>query len=92
MQQRGNKYLRVSVSDDQYKLDLDDAPIHPKNDYLGKSQGVQIAVDRKSALVLPAGIIVDYINTKADRGFKFTSPKSEPPDRSLSLSMMPDQS
>src|SRR5262249_8396444 len=77
------KYLRVSVSPDfEYKLDLD-RQMDPKDDYLGESRGVSIVVDRKSALLLPPGITVDF----PGKGFSFFAPEVEqsPPDTSVSL-------
>jgi Fe-S cluster assembly iron-binding protein IscA len=82
-----SRYLRVSVSDDhQYKLDLD-PNMDPRDDYLGESRGVPVVVDRKSSLLLPAGITVDFVDANGERGFKFISPEADrdPPDTSVSL-------
>ncbi len=68
--------LRVSVSGDQIKLDLD-PDTDPKGDLLSESRGVPVAVDRESAALLPAGIVVDYIDEGGTAGFKFASPGSD---------------
>jgi Fe-S cluster assembly iron-binding protein IscA/pimeloyl-ACP methyl ester carboxylesterase len=81
------RYLRASVSDDyQYKLDLDEQ-VDAKDDYLGESRSVPIVVDRKSSLLLPAGIVVDFVHEGGETGFKFTSPEPDQstPDTSISL-------
>jgi Fe-S cluster assembly iron-binding protein IscA/alpha/beta superfamily hydrolase len=87
MQDHRAKYLRVSVSDNyQYKLDLDQR-MDPKEDYLVESQGVPVVVDRKSSLLLPIGICVDFVDANGITGFKFISPEPQqgPPDTSVSL-------
>jgi len=80
------KYLRVRVADgEQFKLDLE-SQTDPKADLRGESRGVTVVVDRKSAAVLPAGIVLDYLDEGGTRGFKFSSPGSDrPPDTSVSL-------
>jgi Fe-S cluster assembly iron-binding protein IscA len=79
------KYLRVYVSPRyEYKLDLDER-MNPKEDYLGESRGVPVVVDRKSSLLLPAGIMVDFSDEGGRPGFLFRAPKQEPPDTSVSL-------
>ena len=59
------KYLRVRVADgEQFKLDLE-SQTDPKADLRGESRGVTVVVDRKSAAVLPAGIVLDYLDVNA---------------------------
>lgn len=80
-------YLRASIGkNNEYKLDIDQQ-MDPDDDYLGESQGVRIVVDRKSSLLLPVGIVVDYVREDGHTGFKFLPPEydREPPDTSLSL-------
>jgi Fe-S cluster assembly iron-binding protein IscA/pimeloyl-ACP methyl ester carboxylesterase len=87
LKEHGAKYLRVSVSDDhRFKLDLDEQ-MDPKADYLSESRGIPIVVDRKSSLLLPFGIRVDFAEEKGKPGFKFISPESDmdSPDTSKSL-------
>src|SRR5262249_44070497 len=56
------QYLRLSVTDDhEYKLDLD-PQMDPEKDLLGESGGVVIVVDRQSAMLVPLGIVVDFID------------------------------
>jgi Fe-S cluster assembly iron-binding protein IscA len=80
------KYLRVSISDGRLKLDLDPTT-DPKEDLLSESRSVAVLVDRRSAALLPVGIVVDYIDEEGTRGFKFASPGGDQvqPDTSVSL-------
>ena len=80
------KYLRVRAADDGFKLDLD-AQTDPQEDLLGQSRGVPVVVDRKSAAVLPVGVVVDYIDEGGTKGFKFASPGADQvsPDVTLTL-------
>ncbi len=83
----GGKYrfLRVRVTDDlERKVDID-IEADPANDYLGESRGIEIAVDRKSAALLPKGIQLDY--SAQDGGFLFIAGEYEasPPDTSRTL-------
>lgn len=82
----GVKYLRVSVSGDQFKLDMD-PQTDAAEDLASTSRGVPIVVDRTSAAGLPFGIIVDYIDDEAAKGFRFASPGSDQdqPDTNVSL-------
>src|SRR5690606_9024844 len=72
--------------DHEYKLDLDEH-MDPAEDHLGESLGVPVVVDRKSALLLPIGITVDFVNEGGRKGFSFSAPQPErgEPDTSLSL-------
>jgi Fe-S cluster assembly iron-binding protein IscA/dienelactone hydrolase len=86
-QHGGAGYLRVSVNaDNEYKLDLD-PQMDPKDDILIESQGVKVVVDRKTSLLLPPGIKVDYVASGKKTGFKFISPEEDagPADTSVSL-------
>src|SRR6185437_11558538 len=47
-----SQFLRVSVVDGAFKLDLD-PETNPEKDYLGESQGVKVVVDRETALSVP---------------------------------------
>jgi Fe-S cluster assembly iron-binding protein IscA/pimeloyl-ACP methyl ester carboxylesterase len=80
------KYLRVTASDDRLKLDLD-SHTDPKEDVLNESRGVSVVVDRKSAAILPVGIVVDYLDEGGTKGFKFASPggDQDQPDTSVLL-------
>jgi Fe-S cluster assembly iron-binding protein IscA len=84
MPEKGATYLRLSVRDGGgYKLDLD-AFMNPDEDYLGESREVPIVVDRKSALLLPVGTVVDYLDDA--KRFKISGPRDEAsPDTSVSL-------
>jgi Fe-S cluster assembly iron-binding protein IscA/alpha/beta superfamily hydrolase len=80
------KCLRVRVADDKFKLDLDTVT-DAKLDFQSQSRGVPIAVDRKSASILPVGIVVDYVEDGDTKGFRFHSPGygQATPDRNLTL-------
>jgi Fe-S cluster assembly iron-binding protein IscA/alpha/beta superfamily hydrolase len=67
------KYLRVTVADDKFKLHQD-AASDAKLDLRGQSRGVTVVVDRASAAILPAGVVVDYIEDGDTKGFRFRSP------------------
>src|SRR5262249_2130488 len=84
---REAKYLRVSVSDDRLKLDLD-TQMDPKEDLLGESRGVPVVVDRKSAAILPVGSVVDYIDEDGTRGFKPASPGADEAKTDTSVSLV----
>jgi Fe-S cluster assembly iron-binding protein IscA/alpha/beta superfamily hydrolase len=87
MKKHQMKYLRVSTSEGyRFKLDLE-TQTDPKEDYLGESRGVPVVVDRKSAQLLPVGIIVDFVTEGGATGFKFLSPEPEkgPRDKPVSL-------
>jgi Fe-S cluster assembly iron-binding protein IscA/alpha/beta superfamily hydrolase len=79
-------YLRASVADLEYKLDLAFG-MNPLDDHLGESRGVKVVVDRKSALLFPEGITVDYVDAGGQKGFRFSAPSAgpEPPDTAMSL-------
>ncbi|WP_020470882.1 prolyl oligopeptidase family serine peptidase [Zavarzinella formosa] len=80
-------YLRVSITDaGALSLDLDPVT-DAKEDFTGKSQGIQWVVDRKSAKMLPVGIVVDYAEREGSGGFRFASPgtSNAVPDTSISL-------
>jgi acetyl esterase/lipase len=85
---KGTWYLRarISTTDLKYKLDIE-TYINSKLDYLGESEGIPIVVDRRSVLLFPAGITVDYADEDGRRGFIISSPtpKTEPVDTSVSL-------
>ncbi len=80
------KYLRISVADNQLKLDLD-ATTDPKEDLLSESRGVPVVVDRKSAALLPVGLVVDLADSGGRKVFRFASPWTAqgPPDTTVSL-------
>ncbi len=81
IKKRGNKNatLIVSVipggcSGYLYDLQFKDNP--SKDDLNFKQDGVNIAVDKKSTEMLH-GIVIDYIDTLNESGFKFNNPNAE---------------
>ena len=84
IKQRGNKNakittLRVSVvpggcSGYLYDLQIMDKP--SKDDLNFKQDGVNIAVDKKSTEMLH-GMIIDYVDTLNESGFKFNNPNAQ---------------
>jgi iron-sulfur cluster assembly protein len=73
-------YLRVGVEPAKappfrYLLDITEAA-DPKDDLLGKSQGVRVVVDRKAALYL-MGTKIDYRTTDSGSGFWFDNPNAQ---------------
>jgi Fe-S cluster assembly iron-binding protein IscA/alpha/beta superfamily hydrolase len=87
MGETGARYLRVSVSPGhEYKLDLDERA-DPQDDYLGESLGVPVVVDRKSSLLIPVGVKVDFLGGNGQTGFSISAPEAGagPPDTSVSL-------
>ena len=77
-QGRPGGVLRVAVvgggcSDLQYKLDLQDAPVH--RDILVESYGIRVVVDPKTALYV-TGSQLDYADKLEDGGFKVNNPNA----------------
>ena len=77
-QGRPEGVLRVAVigggcSGLQYKLDLQDAPVH--RDILVKSGGIRVVVDPKTALYV-TGSQLDYADKLEDGGFKVNNPNA----------------
>jgi Fe-S cluster assembly iron-binding protein IscA/alpha/beta superfamily hydrolase len=83
---KGTQFLRVRVVDGAYKLDLD-PDTDPDKDYLAESRGVRVVVDRQSALSIPAGTVVDFVDEGGETGFKISAPEAGlgPPDPSVTL-------
>jgi dipeptidyl aminopeptidase/acylaminoacyl peptidase len=85
--EKGPLYLRVSISNElKRKLDLD-SQISLEDDFVGESRGVLTVVDRKSALSIPEGTVVDFVDQGGQRGFKIALPETSllPADTSVSL-------
>ncbi len=77
-QGRPGGVLRVAVvgggcSGLQYKLDLQDAPVH--RDILVESYGIRVVVDPKTALYV-TGSQLDYADKLEDGGFKVNNPNA----------------
>jgi Fe-S cluster assembly iron-binding protein IscA len=70
----GAEYLRVSVVNDKYKLDLDPNK-NDGDDVLAVHEGIPIISDRASIPLNPHGIVIDYIDEPGQRGFQFVSPE-----------------
>ena len=73
-------YLRLRVvgggcSGFQHKLDLDPA-VNPKLDDVFEQHGVEIVVDKRSALYL-SGVTVDFHDDLNKRGFSVTNPSAK---------------
>jgi hypothetical protein len=59
----------------------------PLEDYLGNTRLVHLTADRKSRLLMPAKLVIDFVNKDGKREFTFNSPgaRQDEPDTSLSL-------
>lgn len=85
MKETGAKYLRASVVNGQYKLDLDPKS-DPGDELLGVHDGIRIIADGDSAAQLPHGIAIDFLDEPGQKGFKFVSPEqAAPPDTTRTL-------
>ena len=74
------KYLRVSVkgggcSGFEYSLGVQSGQFDEERDALSNQHGVDIIVDKKSALYLD-GTTLDYHSDISQRGFKFDNPNA----------------
>ena len=83
MKQKRNKNtsltLRVSVVPggcSGYLYDLQIMDKASKDDLNFKQEGVNIAVDKKSTEMLH-GMIIDYVDTLNESGFKFNNPNAQ---------------
>jgi Fe-S cluster assembly iron-binding protein IscA/alpha/beta superfamily hydrolase len=90
LKETNETYLRLSyVSEGEgfrQKLDLV-SKMDPDNDYLGESRGVSIVIDSRSAMLIPLGTVIDYVDRNGTKGFKVNNAdrRDPPPDTSITL-------
>ncbi|VTR97802.1 prolyl oligopeptidase family serine peptidase [Tuwongella immobilis] len=81
-----DKFLRIARRNNQFTMTMQ-SDVEDKEDILIRSRNVLVLLDKTSAAMLPAGLILDYATEDGQQGFRFQSPQRNPypQDNDISL-------